>query len=1179
MCKSTKMLRTLKFIRHILQCNLYFVKNASILLLYIAFISISSSSPAQIPKLEKQVEIESHKISESLDSLLKIIERKFEVGFLYESNVISGKVSEYQIPANGSIEEILTDLLISLKLQFIKISEDTYVIKPLIEEVSEITVSGKVTSLSDKTALPGVNVRAKETNTGTITGPDGKFKIRLNPIRENILVFSYVGYKNLEIVWGNQDEVNISMSEDQTQLSEVVVTAVGLDIDKRELGYSIQNIAKDEIIRARETNLVSAIGAKVAGVQVNSSSGAPGASASIRIRGQKSINSSNSPLFILDGMLISNTTSGNSTAGVDVSNRAIDVNPHDIKKITVLKGPAASVLYGSRAANGAIMITTNRGSVGKPSIIFSSEFALSQVNKLPAKQNKYAQGRLQDGVFIYRGPETGEVNSYGPLISELEFDGDAQYPYDTNGRLVSIGQGNGNPAIAYDDNDAFWINGKRFDQNLSVIGGSENIKYYFSLGNLYQSGVVFGTDFRRTSLKSNLDFELIKKINVGLSTSFVNSKGNRIQRGSNISGVTVGLFRNTPTFDIGNGRKGKEAYNNSSTYQLEDGTQRAYRGNALYDSPFWVASKNPFADNVNRIIGSVNMTYEILPWVGISSGLGYDYFTDSRNFAWDTNSSSEPRGRVDQSTSVSQRVNSDIYFLLDKQVSKDLAVHSTLGHNYYSQHFETKSSTGRQFAVAGFYDISNAIDITSSRSISRTKLNGVYADVRLIYRNFLFINLAGRNDWSSRLPRKNNSFFYSAASLGIELIEAINLNSKIFNQAKLRVSYGQVGNAPNIYQTQNSFNNAIIDGDNILASNEFPAFGVNAFERSDLKGNDNLKSELTSTLELGGDFSFFSSKLKLDLSYYYANTSDALVTVTLPAPTGFTSIVRNSGEIENRGYEITASGDLIESNRFRWTMNLNFTRNRSLVKSLAPEIESVTLAGFSNFSSLNMVGQPYGVFSGTRYQRNEDGILMIGSDGFPLIDPEQGIIGDPNPDWTAGIGNNIRWGQFSLSMLWDLKMGGDISNGTKGVLSYIGVSKESGDLREVTGYVFDGVHENGDKNTIKVDFADPASELSNILWRRGGFLGVAEDNIEDGSWARLREVSLSFSFPEHWADKLAGFSRIEFSVYGRNLILITNYSGIDPETNLRGPSNDQGWDFFNFPNTKSFGIVLRAQIN
>ena len=1147
------------------------------LLFTVAFISYGYAG--QYPSVLASNQLEA---SIGLKAALNQLKREKRVNFIYEPKVVNGKqVNGYN--SDEKIEVILNDLLATVGLTYEKIADNTFVIKEekrmLVSAVPVIPVSGKVTSSEDGLGIPGVNVVIKGTSDGVITDLDGNFNIEV-PSENSILVFSYISFATQEVRVGSRTSFSIEMQPDVQQLSEVVITAVGIEANKGDLGYSVQNVNADEIVNSRETNLSSALSGKIAGVQVIAASGSPGASAAVRIRGSRSINGGNEPLYVIDGLPIDNSTSANGSAGVDVSNRAIDINPNDIEKITVLKGPAATVLYGSRAANGAIMISTKKGKVGKPVVTFNTSMGVSEVNKLPEKQNEYAQGRPVSGLFQYFGPESGETSSWGPAINTLEFDGDPTYPYDKNGRLVPVGSGNGKPAIAYDDYDAFWVKGLTYDNNISVVGGTDAVRYYASVGNLYQSGTVPNADFARTSVKANLDFKITEKLSAGVSANYVNSGGSRIQRGSNISGVTTGLFRNTPTFDIGNGKTGYEAADDPDTYILSDGTQRAYRGNALNDNPFWAVNKNPYVDDVNRIIGNVNLGYEVLDWLKLNYKVGVDYFTDLRNFAWDINSASEVLGKVDQSVRTSNRINSDFLILIEKQLNSDLRIGATIGHNYFSDKNITQSSEGMVLSVPNFYNIKNASQIISTENIGQTKFYGVFADTRLVYKDYLFLNLSGRNDWSSTLPEKNNSFFYPAVSLGLEFTEMLDItDSRILSYGKLRASYGQVGSSAPMYRTSTSYDKAVIDGDPLLAANTFPALGINAFERGGLLGNSELKPELTTTVEVGGDFKFFNGKLGLDLTYYSAFTDNQIVTTTIPAPTGYTSITLNSGQIENKGVEIAVTATPIERGNFSWDLGLNFSRNRSLVKSLPENIESVSLASFSAVSSLNIVGQPYGILSGTRYRRNDEGKLVIGSDGWPLIDNTQGPVGDPNPDWLAGVRNTLNYKTLSFSFLWDIREGGDLWNGTKAVLDYLGVSKESGDDRNVTGYVYDGVTESGEVNTVPVDFANPAQGLSGIKWRKAGtLLGLAEDNIEDGSWIRLREVTLNYSLPRKWFGSGKVISSVDLSLYGRNLILITDYKGVDPETNLRGASNDQGWDYFNLPGTRTYGISLKAVI-
>ncbi len=1116
----------------------------------------------------------------ALEEVLNSLKEERNISFVYEPSVINGKyVSLHTLHSTSDLDELLRKLLLPNGLLHQKLEENVFVLKNASMKQSDgVNISGKVISSKDQDGIPGVSVIIKGTTIGVVTDIDGNYKIEV-PSENSVLVFSSVGFLTKEIEVGSQSTLNIELAPDVMQLSEVVVTAVGIETNKSQLGYSIQNVDTDDIIKSRETNISSTLSGKIAGVQVISSSGAPGASADIRIRGSRSLNGSNQPLYVIDGVPIDNSTSANGTAGVDVSNRAIDINPNDIEQMTVLKGPAATVLYGSRAANGAIMITTKKGKIGKPVITINSSFGVNRVNKLPERQNIYAQGRPSNGLFTYRGPETTEAASYGPLISELEFDGDPTYPYDKNGRLVPIGEGIGVPAKAYDPYDIF-VDGYTRDNNVSVGGGTEAVKYFISAGNLYQTGIVPNSDFERTSIKANFDAKLSSKLTIGASTTFINSGGDRVQRGSNLSGITTGIFRVTPTFDNGNGLSGQEAADTRSSYIFPDGTQRSYRGNGLYDNPYWVVNNNPYTDDVNRFLGNINFSYDVLDWLKLKYKIGVDRFTDVRDVAWDINSSSENLGRINQSVRTSSRVNSDFLVLISKSINEDISLNATLGHNYYYDENLLQSSNGLEMAVQGFYNISNTSVVQANKSIRQEGFYGVFADFKLSFRNYLYLNLSGRNDWASSLPKENNSFFYPAASVGFEFTEFLGIsNSAILPYGKIRASYGTVGSSPPVYRTNSDFSNTVIDGDGLLPSNQFPAFGVNAFERGGLAGNQQLKPEITTTFEIGGDFKLLEGRLGLDVTYYNAFTKDAIVTTTLPAPSGFTSITLNSGEVQNSGVEITLSGTPIKKNDFEWFSQINFTRNRSLVKSIAQDISSISLASFSAISSLNIVEQPYGVFSGTRYRRNDDGKLVIGSDGWPLFADTQGVIGDPNPDFLVGFNNELSYKGFSFSFLWDIRQGGDLWNGTKGVTDYLGVSKESGDDRNVTDFVYDGVNEQGEVNTIPVDFANPALGLGGIKWRRAGtLLGLAEDNIEDGSWIRLREVTATYRFSSKMFSNIKVINGASISIYGRNLLLFTEYKGVDPETNLRGPSNAQGWDYFNMPNTKSYGLALNVTI-
>jgi TonB-linked SusC/RagA family outer membrane protein len=958
-------------------------------------------------------------------------------------------------------------------------------------------------------------------------------------------------------------------------------------------------VNSEEIENTLEANLVSALNQKAAGVMVYQSAGSPGASASIRIRGNTSVSLGNSPLFVVDGVPIDNSEVGNGVGGVDQSNRAIDINPNDIASLTVLKGPAATVLYGIRAANGAIIVTTKKGKKGKPKVTFSTNYVSSQVNKLPEMNTLYTQGRPVGGVPTWRGPGDKEGFSWGPAISDMEFDQDpnnplappardfspdGQYLYDNNGFLVPEGQGNGQPAQAYANNDNFFVNGRSTDNNLSISGGNDVINYYVSTGYLYQQGVVPKSDWQRISVLGKLSADLTDKFNLGFQANYINSGGMRIQRGSNISGVMLGLMRNTPTFDVANGyTDGREAADDEAVYVLPNGTQRSYR-NGVYDSPFWTVNRNPFEDEVNRVIGNISLTYDVLPWMTISYKLGLDTYGDSRIYSMDINSADVPEGQVVMRNITNTDLNQDLLFLFNTEFAQDFNLNATLGGNMWDTRYNSRTTTGTTLGAAGFYHISNATNITSGEFIGDKRIYGVFADVRLGWRNQVFLNLSARNDWSSALPKENNSFFYPAVSLAWTFTETLGLSTNAwFSYGKLRASWGQVGNDAPIYSTTTPFASAFIGGDGFINGIGFPAFGLNAFEQASALGNPELEAELTSTLEFGGEFKFFQGRLGIDVTYYDSETNGQVLDVDLAPTSGFTSVLKNAGKVTNKGWEVMLNADIIRAGDFNWNLNANFTQYETIVEELDPSIGEggIGLSGFVSTSSRVIAGQPYGVIYGNRYQRVEEGAnegrLIIGSNGWPLADADAGVLGDPNPDWLLGVRNTFTWKGINLSFLFDIRQGGDMWNGTGGVMAYWGMTNETAQERNVQGYVYDGVVNTGtdespvwEENSTPVDFANPEDGLGSYKWVRYGF-GFSENEVEDASWVRLRELGVSYTFPESLTKSVL----VNVGFTGRNLWLSTPYSGIDPEANLTGSTNGFGLEYFGMPNTKSYAVNVQ----
>ena len=1051
--------------------------------------------------------------------------------------------------------------------------------------LAQRTITGTVTDDAGE-PLIGASIVAKGTGIGDITDIDGTYSVDV-PENVKTLVFTYTGYRTQELELGASNVVDVTLSEG-VALDEIVITAVGLEANRANLGYSVQNVDAEDLVEARTTNVVNALNSKVAGVQVTSSSGSPGSSSSIRIRGATSINGTNSPLFVIDGVPISNQEFGNGTDGVDQSNRAVDINPNDIESMSVLKGPAATALYGVRAANGAIIITTKSGAQGKPRISFNANYSADRVTQLPERQFEFAQGRPGDsdgdGVLerVYRGPETAEGFSWGPRISDLEYQSDADYPYDPNGRIVPAGQGDNGPVNAYDPYDLFQT-GQTADLNVGISGGTDRLRYYMSAGYLDSEGVVPNATFERKTIKATVTADLTDRLTAGVSATYINSGGNRIQRGSNLNGIMLGTVRTTPTFDNSAGF-GEDAVDNVDSYIVAaDGSQRSYRA-GVYDNPYFTINKNPFNDKVNRIVGYSSLAYKATDWLTFSYKLGIDQYSDNRLGAFDINKSpfgfNWNDGSVYTADYNSNDLNSDFLINIATDLSDDLTMNAVIGHNYYRSQLEQSFVTGTTLSVPNFYNLANTQDIISTDSPFSKEIVGALATVDFGYQNALFLNLTARNDWSSILPEEDNDFLSYSASLGWAFTEQFGMqNDDILPYGKLRVSYGQVGNDGGntafVYATGDYFGQAGATGDGFISGISFPAYGVNAFERSTVLGNPNLRPETTSTFEIGGEFKFLRGRLGLDITYYDSRSEDLLISTPLSAASGFSNAIQNAATIENKGIELILEGTPVRSNAFTWDIMANFTQYENDVIELAPGVEEVFLAGFTSTSARLIPGNPFSALFGSGFQRNDNGDVVIGADGWPLVDPVPGFLGDPNPDFQLGLRNTFTIGQnVSISALLDIREGGDMWCGTCGVANYFGVTKETADLRDET-VVFEGVMEDGTRNTTAVPYADVQGGVGASYWVRYGFGGIGEMNIHDTSWVRLREARVAYTFPKATTDKI-GFSDLTIALTGRNLFLITDYPGIDPETNLTGTSAGYGLDYFNMPNTRSFNFGVSA---
>jgi TonB-linked SusC/RagA family outer membrane protein len=971
----------------------------------------------------------------------------------------------------------------------------------------------------------------------------------------------------------------VTLQEDVKSLDEVVVTAFGIAQEKRALAYAVQEIKSDEIVKAREPNIVDAINAKVAGVQVVRQGGAAGAGSAITIRGNSSISGNNQPLFVVDGIPINNsfrTTTG-ASSGVDVSNRALDINPSDIESISVLKGPAATALYGIQAGSGVVVITTKKGSRSdgrNTRVNFSSNTSFDRIINYFPQQEVYAQG--DNGLF---GDQT--FSHFGPPVSTLRFDGKTNNPKNSRGNIVDM---NDPSAVAtalvpnIDNQRVFFQTGTTYDNNLSISSGNKNGSFYFSMGNLSQTGIIPKNTYRRTAMRLTAESSLSDKIRLTGSVNYTNSAGTRFGRGDNFADVVQGTVR-TP-----------RSFNNAEGYLLPNGFQRSFRYNpnspdtGTPDNPYWTINNNPFNDNVNRLIGYVQANYQVLSWLDIMYRLGSDYANDNRTQQWakGTTGGDGRLGRVLEDIYTDFTVNSDLFVTAHKQFGEfDLSW--MVGHNHFYSSNRRNYISGTNLLIPGLYNIGNATEnINPIQNVFRKKTVAAFSRVSASWRNTIFLELNARNEWSSTLPAANNSFLYGSTNLGFAFTELLNINKDIFTFGKLRGSWAQVGRDAPIYATETYYDRGAVDGafGGIL---RFPlvSTGLGGVELGNVAGNNQLRPEKNTTIEFGTDLNFFRNRLTADFTWYRSLNADQIVNVTIPGSSGFTNQRINSGVIENKGIELVLTGVPLQTPKFRWDAMVNFTRNRNIVKELP--VDEIRLGGYGNLAPTLREGEPFSVFYGTAFKRNEAGQLLLNSAGFPQQNPASATnptgelrIGNPQPDWLMGIRNTFGYQGLSLSFLWDIRKGGDVANITGNWMNAQGIPKNSEDRGHLV--IFKGIRESdGQVNDTPV--------LLNDAYYSGtpGNRNIAERFIEDGSWVRLRDLTLSYSFPKAWINRIK-LTNVELGVYGRNLILITNYTGIDPETNLYGAasssSNDPnpsiGLDAFSTPNTKSYGVSLNV---
>lgn len=1002
-------------------------------------------------------------------------------------------------------------------------------------------ISGKVTDAAEGSPIIGANVIVKGTTIGTITNVEGEYRISI-PEGENVLTISYVGYGNIDIEVGSRTVVDVSLRADVQTLSEVVVTAFGIRQERKSLGYAVQEVNSEAIRETNQPNPLNALRGRVSGVNISTSSGAPGAGSDIVIRGINSLNpnANNQPLFVIDGIPISNETNltgGREGANFSNTNRFADINPADIETISILKGPAASALYGLRAANGAVVITTKTGQSGKTVFNFKTSYSFDDVYRTPEMQTRYSRGT--GGAY-----DPTNYRADGPPIPEGE--------------------------SVYDQWDQIFRVGHQFQNDFSFSGGNEKATFYGSLGRLDQSGVVPNSDFDRTTVKISGSLKATERLTLDGSANFINSNGTNPRMGIGGSGVIAYATRYAPDVDM-------------NDYLNPDGTQKRYTGDL--DNPFYFA-ENAFQDEkLNRIIGNLGLNYDIADWLNINYRIGIDHYATERFLITRPTLliAASNRGSVSEAFLTYQEINSNLILSTEQQITEDIGLSVSLGNQVTTINTTDVTGSGTNFILPGFSSVNNLGQYTVRSYPTERNIIGVFGDAKLNYRETLFLNITGRNDWSSTLPEENRSFFYPSVSLSYVFTETFGLSdNNILNFGKIRASYAEVGKDASPYLIGNYY------------STSTPFRGIAGVERDGTIGSETLKPERTKAYEFGVDLGFFGNRLRLDGTYAIQNSVDQIVPVPTSRATGFTSYVTNAGEIQNKVIELLLDADIVRTGDFRWNTTINWTRLRSEVVSMPEGVDVITFQPESPWvkQRIQEGGRP-GDWYGWKLSRVNDpgseyhGRLVI-QNGYPDVNDnwkgqalaEDEYLGNAFPEWEGGWNNRFSYKNFDLSFLFTFRKGGyafDINRrmryGSAGGEAPTGAET---DLRNKL-VVFDGVTNTGTvDNPQWVENDQPVKIGVPELYSQAFRYRLASEfnGFQEASFIRLQNVSLSYSLPASLLETTP-FSNITASVTGNNLWMTSPFVGFDPEQNAYGPgSNVYGYVGTNIPATRSIYFSL-----
>lgn len=988
--------------------------------------------------------------------------------------------------------------------------------------------------------IPGVSIVEKGTSNGTISDVDGAYSLTLSSSNA-ILVFSFVGMNPVEESLNGQSVINVTMQPAEIGLDEVVVTALGITKEKKALGYAVTEVGSEDISLVKDHNAANSLAGKVAGVVITQGTGGPGSGSRVVIRGNNSINGNNQPLIVVDGVPIDNTgtNSGGSVYSSTVTGGGItDINPDDIESISVLKGPNAAALYGSRAGNGVLLVTTKKGSKNKGlGVTLNSNITFDAPMVLPDYQNEYGQGT--DGYVPSNVTDLKSASgSWG-----AELDGSDQLYY----------TGEIRPYVAQPDNvKDFFRTGAKLINSISMDGGGENYSVRFSYTNNSTESIIPSSDLtsHNFNLRSLVDLNDKLKLDAK-ATYFKQSIESRVASGAEgIMETVLTMPRNVDVNDL-------------KTYQNLDEGYSSISYNSLGSNPYWMVEHDQNDEDRERFLGFAKVSYEFTDWLSAFARVGTDVTNIKREVVYQYGHHYYSTGRLTFSNSKATETNADFLLMFNKDLNEDFHLSVNAGGTHSYRTSEGSSIYGEDFKIPTRATVANTVTQTVSYTpTTEHTINSLYGQFSLSYKNFAYLDLTGRNDWSSTLAEGNRSYFYPSVTASVLANQFIDPDKQLFNLLKVRGSWANVGNDTDPYKLYEYY---------ILASDGY--LGVTQLSRPSTKYTTELKPENIESVEFGVEGSMLDNRLFFDVSLYNIKTTDQIYEVEVPASTGYSYYLENIGEVTNKGIELLVGGIPVKTRDFSWEVSANFSKNENELVELTEDLESHT---FSTTNSGNVViqatvGGGYGDIYGTTWRTNDNGDIVVDAAGRPQESTDKVYLGNAQPDWTGGLTNTLRYKNLTLKFLVDARIGGKVYSQTSASLASDGVSAETLKYRE-DGVIVDGVVLGDDdtysQNTTQITAQDYWQSVSSI----------ASEYVFSQTNVRLRELVFAYKVPNKFLQSVPFVKSANVSFVGRNLLFFyKEIDDFDPESSLGTGNTGQGIMSFNLPTTRSLGFNVNIK--